>query len=194
MAISTHKLKLSLGKTLQKTANKIFARQNNSELRISKIINIDSQIETFRKTKLSMIKDEKIYYNAKILNSAKIFRDCCERTIFCTQEDKTIRLNLIASNIKNVGLKQMHIGLIVIGIKGMHRKHLGAKVFLTLFDSRFIDPKQVMLGCMEVNMNGGEQIIYFVPDYLIATKDYENNIKLAIKTKGYQMKKGLKTF
>ena len=67
MVISTHKLKLSLGKTLQKTTNKIFAKQNNSELRISKIINIDSQIETFRKTKLSMIKDEKIYSNAKIL-------------------------------------------------------------------------------------------------------------------------------
>ena len=37
---------------------------------------------------------------------------------------------------------------------------------------------------MEVDMNRNKQLVYFVPDYLI-------EIKLAIKTRGYEMKKGM---
>ena len=78
------------------------------------------------------------------------------------------RLNLINSQsyteIKKDDLKQIHMGLIVIGIKGVHHEGLGTNVFITLYDFRFTNPEQSILGCMEVDMNQNGQIIYFVPD------------------------------
>lgn len=56
------------------------------------------------------------------------------------------------------------MGLIVIGIKGVHHEGLGTNVFITLYDFRFTNPEQSILGCMEVDMNQNGQIIYFVPD------------------------------
>ena len=39
-------------------------------------------------------------------------------------------------------------------------------------------------------MNQNGQIVYFVLDYLIETKNFFWNIKIAIKSRGYEMKKG----
>ena len=62
--------------------------------------------------------------------------------------------------------------LIVLGIKGMHQEGLGAKTCVSLYNSRFTNPEKAILGCMEVGMNSNKQLVYFIPDYLIATRDF----------------------
>ena len=36
-------------------------------------------------------------------------------------------------------------------------------------------------------MNNLEEIVYFLPNFIIKTKEFRENIKIGIKTKGYQM-------
>ena len=123
-----------------------------------------------------MIKAIDLYNSGNLFSKAKIFRHYSERLVSCTQENETIRLDLISSHsyneVKNLGLKQMHMGLIVLGIKGMHREGLGVKPFVSLYDSRFTNLEKAILGCMEVDMNNNKQLVYFVPDYLIATRKF----------------------
>lgn len=82
------------------------------------------------------------------------------------------------------------MGLIVIRIKSMHREGLGAKTFVSLYDSRFTNLEKTIPRYMKVEMNRKKQLVYFVPNYLNATRDFFTEIKLAIKTRGYEMKKG----
>ena len=71
-----------------------------------------------------MVKVTDLYNYGNLFSKAKIFRHYSERLVSCTQENETIRQDLIINHsyndVKNLGLKQMHMRVIVLGIKGMH--------------------------------------------------------------------------
>ena len=65
-----------------------------------------------------MIKAIDLYNSRNLFSKAKIFRHYSERLVSCTQENETIRFSSHRYNeVKNLGLKQMHMGLIVLGIR-----------------------------------------------------------------------------
>ncbi len=53
---------------------------------------------------------------------------------------------------RNKGYKFLHLGLIQVGIKPLTRKGINAAVLLRLFDGRFTDYKQGMLGMVEASL------------------------------------------
>ena len=80
----------------------------------------------------------------------------------------------------------------MIGVKALVREALGAKVFVCLYDDRFNDVGQSILGSYELDMNSKEGIVYFTPDFLLPTSTFHKKIKIGIKSRGYKMKKGEK--
>lgn len=60
--------------------------------------------------------------------------------------------------------------LIIIGVKGLHRENLLAKVLVCLYDSKFTYIEQWLLGSIELVMNKKGGILYFTLDYLVRTK------------------------
>lgn len=75
----------------------------------------------------------------------------------------------------------MHMGLIVLGIKGVTRKNLGAKVLIVLYDDRWSDLKKSIIGLTEVDMTNNGGIFYISPDFLINIKEFGKNIKIGIQ-------------
>ena len=113
--------------------------------------------------------------------------------ISVTHEDEKIELNLIDREsykyVVNEHLKMTHLGLVVVGVKALTSENLGTKVFVCLYDDRFNDVGQSILGSYELDMNSKGGIIYFTPDFLLPTSTFHKKIKIGIKSKGYKMKK-----
>ena len=69
-----------------------------------------------------------------------------------------VYLDSVSSKIKQKLLKNkidkyMHLGVILIGIIGLHRKELGALVNINLLDTRNNSIGRALLASTEVNMN-----------------------------------------
>lgn len=56
----------------------------------------------------------------------------------------------------------MHMGLIVIGLKGLTRKSLGTKVLITIYDDRWSDSKKSIIGLTEVDMSNNSKLFSFL--------------------------------
>lgn len=80
----------------------------------------------------------------------------------------------------------MHMELIVLGIKGLTRKNLGAKVLIVLYDDRCTYLEKPVIGSTEVNMTNNRRIFYISPNFLINLKEFGTHIEIEIQTKGYE--------
>ena len=81
--------------------------------------------------------------------------------------------------------KYMHLGVILIGIIGLHRKEIEALVNINLLDTRNNSIRQALLVSAEVNMNQNYAIIGCIPQFCIDLREFTKKIKITINTKGY---------
>ena len=108
-----------------------------------------------------------------------------------------VYLDLVSSEIKQKLLKNkidkyMHLGVILIGIIGLHRKEIGALVNINLLDTRNNSIGRALLPCAEVNMNQNYVVIGYIPQFCIDLREFTEKIKITINTKGYDMEFGSK--
>ena len=105
-----------------------------------------------------------------------------------------VDLRIVSKNIENdlkyYGYKYIHQGMYIIGIKGMTRKKLGAKVLITLLDRRWESVDKATLGFMEGDMNENRLITYIAPDLMMPVKEFIEKMSFGFQTKGYEDFKG----
>ena len=75
-----------------------------------------------------------------------------------------------------------HLGLIVIGLKGLTRPGLGTKVLITLLDKGWNNVKKALIATIEVDMTNNRGIFYCTPDFQLIVEDL-NKIEVAIQLK-----------
>ena len=87
-----------------------------------------------------------------------------------------VDLRIVSKNIENelkyCGYKYIHQGMYIIGVKGMTRKKLGAKVLITLLDRRWECVDKAALGFLEGDMNENRLITYIAPDLMMPVKEF----------------------
>ena len=77
----------------------------------------------------------------------------------------------------------MHLGVILIGIIGLHRKEIGALVNINLLDIRNNSIGRTILASAEVNMNQNYAVIGCIPQFCIDLREFTEKIKITINTK-----------
>ena len=76
--------------------------------------------------------------------------------------------------MRQSGKKLLHLGLIVIGIEGLVRKSLGAKVLIAFLDNGWrTNTINALIAAIEANMNENTEIFYCSPDFSISTRDID---------------------
>ena len=127
------------------------------DIKMEEFIDVEQQIEKFKYEKLELIPAKYVYKLGKVHKKQYLFKHYGEQMISVTHEDKKIQLNLIDREsykyAVNEHLKITHLGLVVVGIKVLTRENLGTKVFICLYDDRFNDVGQSILGSYELDMN-----------------------------------------
>jgi hypothetical protein len=83
---------------------------------------------------------------------------------------------------------QEDLGALLLGIYGLHGEHMGAKVLVTLIDTRFgNDLTKAIIGTIEVDMHVNHELVYMIPkNYRVSLSDFCNHVMITIKTKGYE--------
>uniref|UniRef100_A0ACD5W626 Uncharacterized protein n=1 Tax=Avena sativa TaxID=4498 RepID=A0ACD5W626_AVESA len=105
-----------------------------------------------------------------------------------------VDLKIVSRNIENelkyCGYKYIHQDMYIIGVKGMTRKKLRAKVLITLLDKRWGSVDKAALGFMEGDMNENRLITYIAPDLMMPVKEFIDKMSFGFQTKGYEDFKG----
>ena len=115
---------------------RIFSRRRDEdeEVRVENLIDLDDHIERFRQNKLDLINPNVIYKRGNIFSKYLLYQHYSERYVSCTHEDQMVKLDLTEKNsykqINDRNLKHAHLGLIIIGVKGLHRENLGTKTLI----------------------------------------------------------------
>ena len=85
--------------------------------------------------------------------------------------------------LKNKTDKYMHLGVILIGIIGLHRKEIVALVNINLLNTKNNSIGQALLASAEVNMNQNYAVIGCIPTFCINIREFTEKIKITINTK-----------
>ena len=165
-----------------------------SEIQLDEVIDINRDIDIFRENSLQLLNPRKLYSSGLLTGNSQLYKHYRETQVsVCRSQDYT-SLNLIDSEsmrqLKTNNMNLMHLGLLVIGIKGLTRKGIGCKTLITVFDSRWTDVKTAIIGMTEVDMNENRAIIYCSPDFMLNSREFGEHIKIGIQTKGYENMEG----
>jgi len=174
--------------------DKILNRKKKNDVQLDEVREIDRDIEIFRNKHLDLLNPRVLYKTGQWTFRTGFFRHYREVKVGCSK-DESINLNLIGpesarSLRQKNNYRLAHLGLIVIGIKGLTRKYVGAKALIVIYDDRWTDVKKSIIGVTEVDMNENKGIFYCSPDFMLDVTEFSKHIKIGIQTKGYEDYKG----
>ena len=159
---------------------------------IEEVIDIQKDLERYQKDTLRKIKPQQVYHMGIFESKNSLYR--ISREVELSVLTHPVDLRIVSKNIENdlkyCGYKYIHQGMYIIGIKGMTRKKLGAKVLITLLDKRWESVDKAALGFMEGDMNENRLLTYIAPDLMMPVKEFIEKMSFGFQTKGYEDFKG----
>lgn len=159
---------------------------------LEEVIDLERDLERYQKDTLRKIKPQQVYHMGLFEGRGGLYR--ISREVELSVVTHPVELRIVSKNIetelKYCGYKYIHQGMYIIGVKGMTRKKLGAKVLITLLDKRWGSVDKASLGFMEGDMNENRLITYIAPDLMMPVKEFIDKMSLGFQTKGYEEFKG----
>ena len=159
---------------------------------IEEVIDIQRDLERYQKDTLRKIKPQQVYHMGMFESKSGLYR--ISREVELSVLTQPVDLRVVSKNIENelkyCGYKYIHQGMYIIGVKGMTRKKLGAKVLITLLDRRWETIHKAALGFLEGDMNENRLITYIAPDLMMPVKEFVEKMSFGFQTKGYEDFKG----
>ncbi|QVY19168.1 p194 [Agapanthus tungrovirus] len=154
-------------------------------------VDVDETLAKFDLGKIKTIPKNEIYKHNWFDSKEKIFQAYREDALEVTNNSQLISI-ISDDTIKRMKTQNQiycHIGLIAIGIKGLHRKKIGARTLVTLLDLSWQNMDEAIFGAIEMDMNVNYGIFFCVPDFQKEIKDM-SKIKIGIQTHGYESYEG----
>ena len=159
---------------------------------LEEVIDLQSDLERYQKDTLRKIKPQHVYHMGMFESRSGLYR--ISREVELSVLTHPVELRIVSKNIENdlkyCGYKYIHQGMYIIGVKGMTRKKLGAKVLITLLDKRWGSIDKAALGFMEGDMNENRLITYIAPDLMMPVKEFIEKMSFGFQSKGYEDFKG----
>lgn len=149
-----------------------------------------SDLEKFQKNgyDLKNINIKKLYQVNSFQKETGLYSHHREVTVICGPND-TVKLKLLDPESFRILLdtqkyRFMHMGLIVVGIRGLIRKDVGAKALISVMDTRWDTAKYGMTGMGEADLNPNNVMFHIAPDFPVTIRDLDK-IVVGIQTKGF---------
>ena len=170
---------------------------SNKTIEIVEAINPKDNVKEFVEEKMKRVVKEVTPYKKELVQNSKMTWFLNQHTISSIWN--IVYLDLVSLEtkhklLKNKTDKYMHLGIILIGIIGLHRKEIGALVNINLSNTKNNTIEKALLASAEVNMNQNYIVIGCIPQFCIDLKEFTEKIKITINTKGYDMELGSKNF
>ncbi|KAG5579129.1 hypothetical protein H5410_049756 [Solanum commersonii] len=165
-------------------------KQDDKQIQeLNQVIDVDKDLRIFQQNQLNLLNPKILYDTGYFAKTNQLYRHYREEQISAIGKE-IATMNLVNQEslrgIVHNKLTLMHMGLIVVGLKGLTRKNLGTKVLIEIYDDRWSDLKKSIIGLTEVDMTNNGGIFYISPDFMINLREFGKHIKIGIQTKGYK--------
>ncbi|KAI9118030.1 hypothetical protein K1719_010362 [Acacia pycnantha] len=130
-------------------------------------------------------------FRVRVEDVGSVLRDFCARrsALINALTDDSAEISLFsreaAAELNKQSYNIFHIGMIVIGIKGLTRKGTGAKTLVTIADKGMDGQKKQLIATIEADMNQNVGLFYCSPDITMTVKSIQKFIKIGVLTQGY---------
>lgn len=153
---------------------------------LTEIINPQEDIRKFEQEGFNSIQPRQLYNKKWTFNSTQFVRDIRDFPI-SIKDGQSLILHVYTANPFNKA-KQMysyyHHGIIIVGIRTLHKAGTGSRALVTLMDDRFDETPEKVLALSEVDLNTGIRLIYCSPNICTLIDEGIENMKIGIKVKG----------
>lgn len=169
--------------------DKLVGRKSCSDITtLEEIVDIDKDLEVYNNQEINLLNPRILYHVGRFKSGSSLLKINREEQILVTE--RAVNLQLVSKQttreIKKKGRKLAHLGLIIIGIKGLTRKKLGTKVLLTILDKRWTEEaKKALIAAMEIDLSDNVRIFYCSPNFILSINDLQK-IEIGIQTRGYE--------
>jgi len=151
-------------------------------------LNPEEQLHLSHTRRASMLPAEILYSTNWQEPQHRVYQHYSEEDVLITDSNEQMGLRLITDQsyqrLIREGRRHIHLGIVMVRISLNHRKFAGIKVFLAIRDTRWKGPRGI-LGTMEIDMQHGTELVYFIPAQMMEVEDFYNHIEIVIKVKGY---------
>ena len=157
------------------------------------LVDPDKQYDLINQKRASLIPSDILYEQGFWQDPPKnrIYQHYHEELISCCDDKKQISFPLINKEsfrkLKDFNYSYVHIGLIAVGIKATHRKHMGTSACVAFLDTSNNRMEQAIMGVMEMDMSECFGLSYIAPDLTMSIEDFYKYIRILVKRKGYDM-------
>ena len=160
---------------------------------LERIATPEDQLVKIREKNVRLVPEELLYKHGIWESNHRIYEHYDEELVCSHNDDAQAILDLITEEaylkLRQTGMSIIHLGLIKVGIHGLHRKALGTKVLVTLVDNRHINSmSKAVIATIEADMNDCLELVYITPDFMVTLDTLYKNIKIIIQSHGYNMK------
>ena len=167
---------------------------NNKSFNLEEVVNVNRDIQVLNQEALQLLSPKVLYKSKTWTKDTSLYKHTREDFLEVNDTNKAIvplMHHTAAQELINSGQNIMHIGLIVIGLKGMVRKETRYKVFIVVTDTRNkTNRMKGIIGTIEADMNQNKGIFYLSPYYFMSIKDFCKYYEIRILTKGLDNMEG----
>ena len=168
----------------------IWNHKQNSIRKVENLLSPEQQIDKIREKNVQLIQGEQLYKHGILDFHNKIYEHYDEIQICSPDEKGNVILDLIYKEsyqkLSEVDYSLIYLGLILIGIIGMHKKGLGTKLLVNLVDTRHSESvSKDLIALVQVDMNKNLELVYITPNSLVSLSTLHMYINISIKAKGY---------
>lgn len=161
---------------------------NSNTIKTSEeVIDLDHNLENYNARQISLLNPRTLYHVGPLNLATSLLRINREE-VLVTTGPVTIPIisNESLKELRKTRKRLVHIGLIVVAIKGLTRKELGCKTLLRILDKSWKGSShKALIANIEVDMNRNTGLFFCSPDMLISIYDL-HNLEIEIQTTGYE--------
>ena len=169
--------------------NSILRRTQSTSNTLEELIDVENDLTVFSNDQLSILNPTTLYRSGIFRINTGLYRHHREE-ILSIPDGKQQVINLMTPGaireLRRKNYRLIHLGLMVIGVRGLTRQKIGAKLLLCLVDTRHAELEKAILGTMEVDLNNNSEIVYLSPNYAMDITDFGEHFKILVQVKGFE--------
>ncbi|KAF3945849.1 hypothetical protein CMV_027816 [Castanea mollissima] len=148
----------------------------------------DMELKMARKRRAAIVPAETLYESNMTEARNQVYQHYSEQPLLVTSNQ--VDLNFIQEESYQVlarsNYQMIHLGMAMVMITALHRKHAGTKACVFFRDTRWDNGRQSGLGTIEIDLSQGSQMVYIIPDFTLSIHDFYHYFQVCVMTRGYE--------
>ena len=170
-------------RTLHSALRRILPRRGHQRS-LETTLDPDEQLRISSRQRAGIMPAEDLYTLNWTEPRHRVYQHYSEQRIRVTGAGEQVEFSFVTpesyQRLRREGMQHIHIGLMMVRVHAMHRRGSGVRVLLVIRDTRWGANPRSVIGSMEIDLERGTELVYFMPDMMVSLVDFYNHIQIVI--------------